>query len=51
MQLLSKPGHIPAVVEYHEAMGIMNKDGAVIDKHLNFDQIEAYLENAKEATV
>ena len=47
MQLLSQLGHIPAVVEYHEAMGIVNKDGAAIDKHLNFDQIEAYVENAK----
>ena len=38
------------VAEYHEAMGIVNKDGAAIYKYLNFDQIEEYVENAKEAT-
>ena len=32
-------------------MGIVNKDGAAIDKYMNFNQIEAYVENAKNATV
>jgi aconitate hydratase 2/2-methylisocitrate dehydratase len=31
-------------------MGIVNKDGAAIYKYLNFDQIDEYVENAKEAT-
>ncbi len=46
--IASKLGHIPTVAEYHAAMGIVNKDGAAIYKYLNFDQIEEYVENAKE---
>jgi len=38
------------VAEYHEAMGIVNKDGAAIYKYLNFDQIEEYAETAKGVT-
>jgi len=34
--IASKLGHIPTVAEYHEAMGIVNKDGAAIYKYLNF---------------
>jgi aconitate hydratase 2 / 2-methylisocitrate dehydratase len=49
--IASKLGHIPTVAEYHAAMGIVNKDGAAIYKYLNFDQIEEYVENAKEAAV
>jgi aconitate hydratase 2/2-methylisocitrate dehydratase len=45
--IASKLGHIPTVAEYHEAMGIVNKDGAAIYKYLNFNQIEEYVENAK----
>jgi len=45
--IASKLGHIPSVAEYHEAMGIVNKDGAAIYKYLNFDQIEDYAETAK----
>jgi len=48
--IASKLGHIPSVAEYHEAMGIVNKDGAAIYKYLNFDQIEEYVENAKAVT-
>lgn len=48
--IASKLGKLPSVAEYHEAMGIVNKDGAAIYKYLNFDQIEEYVENAKEAT-
>ena len=32
-------------------MGTVNKDGAAIYKYLNFNQIEAYVDNAKNATV
>jgi len=42
---------VPHVCEHHEATGIVNKDAAAIYKYLNFDQIEEYVENAKEATV
>jgi len=49
--IASKLGKIPTVAEYHEAMGIVNKDGAAIYKYLNFDQIEEYVENAKEAAI
>ncbi len=34
----------------HDAMGIVNKDGAAIYKYLNFNQIEEYVENAKGVT-
>ena len=47
----SKLGKLPTVADYHEAMGIVNKDGAAICKYLNFYQIEEYIKNAKEATV
>ncbi|KQW25255.1 bifunctional aconitate hydratase 2/2-methylisocitrate dehydratase [Acidovorax sp. Root402] len=48
--IASKLGKIPTVAEYHEAMGIVNKDGASIYKYLNFDQIEEYAETAKGVT-
>ncbi len=48
--IASKLGHIPTVAEYHEAMGNVNKDNAAIYKHLNFNQIEEYVENAKGVT-
>ncbi|MDP3750347.1 MAG: bifunctional aconitate hydratase 2/2-methylisocitrate dehydratase [Polaromonas sp.] len=48
--IASKLGHIPTVAEYHEAMGVVNKDGAAIYKYLNFDQIEEYAETAKGVT-
>ena len=48
--IASKLGHIPTVAEYHEAMGIVNKDGAAIYKYLNFNQIDEYVENAKGVT-
>ena len=48
--MASKLGFIPWVAEYHEAMGIVNKDGAAIYKYLNFNQIDEYVENAKGVT-
>ena len=45
--IASKLGKLPTVAEYHEAMGIVNKDGASIYKYLNFNQIEEYAEVAK----
>jgi aconitate hydratase 2/2-methylisocitrate dehydratase len=48
--IASKLGRIPTVAEYHEAMGIVNKDGTAIYKYLNFNQIEEYVENAKGVT-
>jgi aconitate hydratase 2/2-methylisocitrate dehydratase len=45
--IASKLGKIPTVAEYHEAMGIINKDNASVYKYLNFDQIEEYAETAK----
>ncbi|MFN3375459.1 MAG: bifunctional aconitate hydratase 2/2-methylisocitrate dehydratase [Burkholderiaceae bacterium] len=47
----SKLGRIPTVAEYHEAVGIVNKDAASIYKYMNFDQIEEYAETAKGVTV
>jgi aconitate hydratase 2/2-methylisocitrate dehydratase len=48
--IASKLGHIPTVAEYHQAMGIVNQDGAAIYKYLNFNQIDEYVENAKTVT-
>ena len=43
----SKLGRIPSVAEYHEAMGIINKDAASVYRYMNFDQIPEYVETAK----
>jgi len=48
--IASKLGKIPTVQEYHEAMGIINKDAASVYRYMNFDQIEEYAETAKEVT-
>jgi aconitate hydratase 2 / 2-methylisocitrate dehydratase len=48
--ITSKMGKFPTVAEYHEAMGVVNKDGAAIYKYLNFNQIEEYVETAKGVT-
>jgi aconitate hydratase 2/2-methylisocitrate dehydratase len=45
--IASKLGKIPTVAEYHEAMGIINKDAASVYRYMNFDQIEEYAETAK----
>ncbi len=48
--IVSKLGKIPTVAGYFDAMGIVNKGGAAIYNYLNFDQIEEYVENAKDVT-
>jgi aconitate hydratase 2 / 2-methylisocitrate dehydratase len=48
--ICSKLGVIPTVAQYHEAMGVVNKEGAAIYKYMNFDQIEEYTETAKGVT-
>ena len=40
--IASKLGKLPTVAEYHEAMGIINKDAASVYRYMNFDQIEEY---------
>ncbi|HLO95724.1 MAG TPA: bifunctional aconitate hydratase 2/2-methylisocitrate dehydratase [Burkholderiaceae bacterium] len=47
----SRLGRIPTVAEYHEAVGIVNKDASSIYKYLNFDQIEEYADTAKGVNV
>jgi aconitate hydratase 2/2-methylisocitrate dehydratase len=49
--IASKLGKIPTVAEYHEAMGIINKDAAEVYRYMNFDQIEEYADVAKDVTV
>ncbi len=49
--IASKLGKIPTVAEYHEAMGIINKDAASVYRYMNFDQIEEYAETAKSVAV
>jgi aconitate hydratase 2/2-methylisocitrate dehydratase len=46
--IASKLGKIPTVAEYHEAMGIINKDADSVYRYMNFDQIEEYASVAKE---
>jgi len=45
--IASKLGKIPSVQEYHDAMGIINKDADSVYRYMNFDQIEEYAETAK----
>jgi aconitate hydratase 2/2-methylisocitrate dehydratase len=45
--IASKLGKLPTVAEYHEAMGIINKDAASVYRYMNFDQIEEYAGTAK----
>ena len=45
--ITSKMGKFPTVAEYHEAMGVVNADGAAIYQYLNFNQIDEYVEIAK----
>jgi len=45
--IASRLGRIPSVAEYHEAMGIINKDAASVYRYMNFDQIPEYVETAK----
>ena len=49
--IASRLGKLPTVAEYHEAMGIINKDAASVYRYMNFDQIEEYVEAAKDVTV
>jgi aconitate hydratase 2/2-methylisocitrate dehydratase len=49
--IASKLGKLPTVAEYHEAMGIINKDAAEVYRYMNFDQIEEYAQAAKEVAV
>jgi aconitate hydratase 2/2-methylisocitrate dehydratase len=49
--IASKLGRIPTVAEYHEAMGIINKDAASVYRYMNFDQIDEYADTAKGVTV
>ena len=49
--IASRLGRIPSVAEYHEAMGIINKDAASVYRYMNFDQIEEYAETAKSVAV
>ncbi len=47
----SKLGRIPTLAEYHDAMGIINKDVNSVYRYLNFDQIEEYADTAKSVSV
>ena len=49
--IASKLGKIPTVAEYHEAMGIINKDAASVYRYMNFDQIDEYADVAKAVSV
>ncbi|MCZ2440987.1 MAG: bifunctional aconitate hydratase 2/2-methylisocitrate dehydratase, partial [Burkholderiales bacterium] len=45
--IASRLGRIPTVAEYHEAMGVINKDAGSVYRYMNFDQIPEYVEAAK----
>jgi aconitate hydratase 2 / 2-methylisocitrate dehydratase len=44
--ICSKLGRIPTLKEYHEAMGVVNKDADAIYRYMNFDKIEDYAQVA-----
>ena len=46
--IASKLGRIPNIAEYHEAMGVVNKDAQQVYRYMNFDQIEEYVETASQ---
>ncbi len=48
--ICSKLGRIPTKAEYLADVGVINQSSDKIYQYLNFDQIEEYVENAKEAT-
>lgn len=48
--IASKLGRIPTKAEYLADMGVIKQSSGQIYQYLNFDQIEEYVENAKEAT-
>ena len=48
--IASKIGRIPTKAEYLADMGVIKQSSGQIYQYLNFDQIEEYVENAKEAT-
>jgi aconitate hydratase 2/2-methylisocitrate dehydratase len=46
--ICSRLGRIPTVAEYHEEMGVINKNAADTYRYLNFDQIDEYQKVASE---
>ncbi|MDO5652612.1 MAG: bifunctional aconitate hydratase 2/2-methylisocitrate dehydratase [Brachymonas sp.] len=46
----SKLGRIPTIAEYQAEMGIIDADKASVYRYMNFDQIDDYVEKAKDAT-
>ncbi|MDP2771859.1 MAG: bifunctional aconitate hydratase 2/2-methylisocitrate dehydratase [Giesbergeria sp.] len=48
--IASKIGRIPTKAEYLADMGVIKQSSGQIYQYLNFDQIEEYVEYAKEAT-
>lgn len=46
--IASKIGRLPTVAEYMADMGVINSQGDKVYRYMNFDQIEEYVENAKE---
>ena len=48
--ICSKLGRIPSKEEYLADVGVINQSSDKIYQYLTFDQIEEYVENAKEAT-
>jgi aconitate hydratase 2/2-methylisocitrate dehydratase len=49
--IASKLGRLPTVSEYHADMGVINQQGDKVYRYMNFDQIEEYVDAAKEVTV
>jgi aconitate hydratase 2/2-methylisocitrate dehydratase len=49
--IASKLGRIPSLVEYRDAMGVIDKDAANVYRYMNFDQIEEFVEAAKSSGV
>ena len=49
--IASRLGHLPTPAEYLAEMGVIDADKASVYRYMNFNEIEEYVENAKNAAV
>jgi aconitate hydratase 2/2-methylisocitrate dehydratase len=48
--IASKLGRIPTLAEYRADMGVIAADGGKVYRYMNFDQIDEYVDAAREVT-
>jgi aconitate hydratase 2/2-methylisocitrate dehydratase len=49
--IASRLGRLPTVEEYMTEMGVINQKAGEVYRYMNFDQIDEYVETAKDVTV